>query len=1159
MAPAHAQIAVDATASTFSASNASSLTWSHTVGAGFNRILVVGTSAAGLTSVSSVTYGAAALTRINATSSSSSETTEMWYLLAPPAGTANIVVTFSGSDSVAAGSVSFTGVSQSTPLGTSASASGAGGTPSVTVASATNQVVIDTITDYADKSSLTAGASQTQRWNVTSGAGGKTDVISGGSTKAGAASTTMSWTIGAAKAWSQVAVPLIPAPAFSACGPLGSTASYAVYGSTSMAASGTVSNGTSTNTITGSGSTLNQNTGMEFTPASPPTLPSLSPATFPANGSTTDSSATSFSPGSYRTITISGTTTFAPGIYYINALTVPNGNTVNFGAGTYYIGTLTLNDSDSLVVSSGTVRLNIGTLLSIHDSDLLNAGGTPSAFQIFLYPGADATIHDKLNFAGLLYGPDSGNVISIHNTTTITGAVIGTNVNLGTNDVITYSPAVAASLSSVSTCAIGSVDHYELSLASAGVSCMPVTATVTACNDTSSPCSNASTSLSGQSATLATSAGSLGSTTVTFGATGAASTTLSYPAASNGATATVTLSGETSTAGNARKCCPDGTSCSVANSCSTTFSTAGFIFSASANGAVATLPTQTAGTGSGTYYLRAVKTNTTTKACDAALAGANSVNWAYQCNNPTTCSAGNLISVTGSSTAAITGNPNSGVSSYTSVPMTFDANGNAPFSFTFSDVGQATLWVTKTVNSATLSGTSNAFVTQPAGFTLTNIKRTSDNFANPAASTAGGTVFITAGQAFTATVTAVGSGGATTPNYGRETTPESVGLTATLVLPAVGNAPAVSGAAGTFTNGVATGTAFAWPEVGIVKLVPHVADGNYLGAGDVVGSATGNVGRFVPSSLAVALNTPVFGTTCIAGGYTYLGQPFTYTVAPVITVTALALGGATTQNYTGSLFRLTNTSLTGRTYTPTPASPALDPSGLPAATSDPTIVDLGGGQGTLTFSAGTGIAFARGNAIAPFSANIALSINVIDLDGVAAAGNPVTFGAGSGISFNAGATQRYGRLALHNRVGSELLDLPMSLTTEYYASATLGFTTNTSDSCSAAPALAFSGYQANLSAGETCVRDSGSPGISGVGCAVASGAYRPSALLGDFNLVLAAPGSGNNGAVTVTATAPSWLKYLWNASSGTPSNPSGLAVFGLFPGPASRIYQREVY
>jgi len=70
---------------------------------------------------------------------------------------------------------------------------------------------------------------------------------------------------------------------------------------------------------------------------------------------------------------------------------------------------------------------------------------------------------------------------------------------------------------------------------------------------------------------------------------------------------------------------------------------------------------------------------------------------------------------------------------------------------------------------------------------------------------------------------------------------------------------------------------------------------------------------------------------------------------------------------------------------------------------------------------------------------------------------------------------------------------------------------------------------------------------------------RTSALAGDFNLWLAAPGSGNNGAVTVTATAPSWLKYLWSASSGVPSNPAAMATFGLFPGPSSRIYQREVY
>ena len=334
-----------------------------------------------------------------------------------------------------------------------------------------------------------------------------------------------------------------------------------------------------------------------------------------------------------------------------------------------------------------------------------------------------------------------------------------------------------------------------------------------------------------------------------------------------------------------------------------------------------------------------------------------------------------------------------------------------------------------------------------------------------------------------------------------------------------------------------------------------------MGSGAVNGTATGNVGRFIPNNFATALNTPVFGTACGTGGFTYLGQPFTYTVAPVITVTAQALGGATTQNYTATLMRLTNASLTGRSYTPTPASPALNLSGLPATSGDPAIADLGGGQVKLTFGSGSGLYFTRGAALAPFTANIALAENVLDLDSVAAA-NPVTFGSGTGIAFSTSASQLYGRLALRNAVGSELLDLPMPLVTQYYVGTSQGFAINGADSCTAAPALSFSSYQLNLAAGETCVRDSGSPGASGIGCAAAASSgsrYNGSAVGGKFNVNLAAPGSGNNGALTVTGATVSWLQYLWNASAGVNSNPAGVATFGVFPGPPSRVYQREVY
>jgi MSHA biogenesis protein MshQ len=424
-------------------------------------------------------------------------------------------------------------------------------------------------------------------------------------------------------------------------------------------------------------------------------------------------------------------------------------------------------------------------------------------------------------------------------------------------------------------------------------------------------------------------------------------------------------------------------------------------------------------------------------------------------------------------------------------------------------------------------------------------------------------------------VTAYSSPGtAVTPNFGQETSPASVTLTPALVLPTSGDDPLISGSFGAYTTGIATGTAFSWPEVGIITITPTVA--SYLGSSPAVtGITTGNVGRFIPNNFSVAENSPLFATACTAGSFTYLGQPFIYYTAPVITVTAQALSGATTSNYTGSLFRLTNASLTSRTYTPTPASPALTTTGLPATSSDPTIVSQGSGVGNLTFSAGTGLLFTRGTPIAPFSANIALSINVIDLDGVVPTNsgytNPVTFGATTGIPFNFTAAQRYGRLALRDAVGSELLDLPMSLTPQYYVSTTAGFTSNTADVCSTltTPVITFSNYVQPWTTNQTCVQDTGSPGVSGAGCTTMAAtseqyltvpAWPPPATVVNpgFNLWLAAPTNKSTGAVTVTATAPSWLQYLWIAGSGN-TNPTAEATFGVFPGPASRIYQREVY
>ncbi|MBZ0105779.1 MAG: DUF11 domain-containing protein [Sulfuricella denitrificans] len=414
---------------------------------------------------------------------------------------------------------------------------------------------------------------------------------------------------------------------------------------------------------------------------------------------------------------------------------------------------------------------------------------------------------------------------------------------------------------------VAAVDHYELSLPSSSIACLSSTATVTACANSSSPCTSPSAAVNGQTATLATNGGALGSTTVAFNAAGVASTTLSYPSlAVDPTTVTVTLSGEQVTAINPRKCCPDGASCVLSNSCSTIFNTAGFIFSDTLGGGVATIPTQVAGTSGGTYYLRSVRSNTTTKACEAGLTGAQAVDFAYECNNPATCYSSNLMSVNGGTATTIARNDNGSVTSFSPVSMTFDANGNAPFTFVYSDVGQVKLHAKKTLTAdatktppvvaATLRGTSNAFVVKPFAFNLSAIKQTaSPNLVNPGAADATGSKFVKAGEAFSATVTAVTSTGSTAFSYGREAVAEGVKLTSFLVGGlGLTNNPALANSAafGAFTNGVASGTTFSWNEVGIIKLTPSVADGDYLGVGDVSGATSGNVGRFYAAQFALS-------------------------------------------------------------------------------------------------------------------------------------------------------------------------------------------------------------------------------------------------------------------------------------------------------------------
>jgi len=189
------------------------LTWAHTVGAGSGRILIVGVSfrESDIRTLDSVTYGGSGLTLIGGVTDpvDAKNRVEIWKLTNPPVGTDSVSLTFSGLVRVVGGSASFTGVSQTAPHGAFTSAAGSSLSPSVVVASAAGDVVLDVVAVKGDANSATEGPGQTRLWYRKTPGGGK-DENGAASTEPGAASVTMSWTLDTSADWAIGAISLRP-------------------------------------------------------------------------------------------------------------------------------------------------------------------------------------------------------------------------------------------------------------------------------------------------------------------------------------------------------------------------------------------------------------------------------------------------------------------------------------------------------------------------------------------------------------------------------------------------------------------------------------------------------------------------------------------------------------------------------------------------------------------------------------------------------------------------------------------------------------------------------------------------------------------------------------------------------------------------------------
>jgi uncharacterized repeat protein (TIGR01451 family) len=191
--PAGAAITVDAVASA-SAAGSSTLSWSHTVGSGSNRLLVVevAVNVGNPLPVTSVTYGGQPLTA-QVQNDGGNPIVEIWTLVSPPTGPGTILVTYPVMADLVGGSVSFAGVDQATPVRASSQNRASNEPPvnvSVSVTTLVGDVVIDAFAVQGAAPTGMPAAGQTTQWTLVQGS-----LFGGGSTKPGAAgSTTMSWT-----------------------------------------------------------------------------------------------------------------------------------------------------------------------------------------------------------------------------------------------------------------------------------------------------------------------------------------------------------------------------------------------------------------------------------------------------------------------------------------------------------------------------------------------------------------------------------------------------------------------------------------------------------------------------------------------------------------------------------------------------------------------------------------------------------------------------------------------------------------------------------------------------------------------------------------------------------------------------------------------------
>lgn len=153
--------------------NQDTVSWTHTVGVGANRLLLVGISTGPNRTVTSVTSNGTAMNLV-ASQTNFGARAELYQLINPASGNNTISITLDDRGQTVAGAISFSGVDQTDPLENPPATftnAGWGNNASLDITTVTNNAWAIAVISARTGNVPTIGAGETEQWNARIGPG----------------------------------------------------------------------------------------------------------------------------------------------------------------------------------------------------------------------------------------------------------------------------------------------------------------------------------------------------------------------------------------------------------------------------------------------------------------------------------------------------------------------------------------------------------------------------------------------------------------------------------------------------------------------------------------------------------------------------------------------------------------------------------------------------------------------------------------------------------------------------------------------------------------------------------------------------------------------------------------------------------------------------